>query len=269
MWERSSHCVLICARSAVRRMAAGAPVVICSALVWDVPCEMKVAGGLHDSGSRGEVGVPALHAHLREHVALHAEALAVEEEFDRVTVGEADDGNDLAFTSGPVPVRREVQHGDFSPEALVEVEAVLGEAAGIDDAGTRGLGGPARFAEVVDAGPHEVAADVVVDLGKALQLLDLDALVGGGTKLVGRGAAAGDEAGHGAVLRADEAAPREVVAIDAVELFTAVAPAANVVVSHHVEFGEELGQRAVGLGNNLVAGHGDQSSRVVVVQDFI
>ena len=79
----------------------------------------------------------------------------------------------------------------------------------------------------------------------------------------------GDEAGHGAVLGADEAALREVVAIDAVELFAAVAPAANVVVSHHVELGEELGQRAVGLGDDLVAGHGDQPRGVVVVQDLI
>src|SRR5208283_4551293 len=103
-----------------------------------------------------------------EHIALHAEALAVQEELDRVAVGEADDGNDLALASGPVPVRREVQHGDFGPETLVEVEAVLGEAAGIDDSGARCLGGPTRLAEVVDAGPHKIAAYIVVYLGEPL-----------------------------------------------------------------------------------------------------
>ena len=74
------------------------------------------------------------HAGLGKHIALHTQAFAVEEKLDRVAVGEADDWNDLAFFAVPVPVRRKMQHGFLAPDALIEVVAVLWEAAGIDDA---------------------------------------------------------------------------------------------------------------------------------------
>ena len=65
---------------------------------------------------------------------LGAEALAVEEQLDPVEVGVDPDRDLLALEARPVPVREQVQHGLGSPPRLEVEEAVLGEAAHIDDA---------------------------------------------------------------------------------------------------------------------------------------
>ena len=73
-------------------------------------------------------------------VALHllaTERSAVEEELDLVAVGIGADLHDLAFLARPVPVGEDVQHHLIGPPRLEVVEAVLGEAAGIEDAELR------------------------------------------------------------------------------------------------------------------------------------
>ena len=101
---------------------------------------------------------------------LAAEGAAVEAQLDLLRVGVGHDGDGPPFLPGPGPVREHVHHRLARPLALVEPEAVLGEARQVHDAEVRAAGRPVRFlaralpvvvgsglAEVVEAGPHELA----------------------------------------------------------------------------------------------------------------
>src|ERR1039458_1864374 len=133
-----------------------------SRLVRHIPGEVQIGRGPQPSVAGRNVSVTILHPVTGKLVAAHADRTAVDEELDGVAVGVAGDRDELAFPALPVPVWEKVDHWLGGPLALVEVEAVLGEAAGVDGAGGRRFGGPPGLAEVVDAGPHEIAGDVVI-----------------------------------------------------------------------------------------------------------
>ena len=96
---------------------------------------------------------------------------AIEKQLDAIAIGVARDWQEHTLAAFPVPVREEVQHRLPAPLALVEVVAVLGETATVDDAGTGSSGCAEGFAEVIDAGPHEVAGDVIVGAHEPPKLL--------------------------------------------------------------------------------------------------
>ena len=116
-------------------------------------------------------------------------------------------------------------------------------------------------------GPHEIAADVIVGLHEFLELLGLDAVVAGtlaeDRRLVIEPVRA----------RARRRAPGLsvpmnlrfgiVVAIDAVELLPAVAPAIDIVVADDIELFEKRGQCRLRLGRDVVAGDGDRPGRIL------
>src|ERR1035437_5662115 len=252
--------------------------------IWDVPLQMQIVGGAGDAGARPSVSVAVFHAVAREGVALRADGFAVEEKLHRIAVGVAGHGDELALPAFPVPVRGQVQHASFGPLALVEVEAVLLEAAGVDHAGGRALARLARFTQVIDAGPHEVAGHVVVGADESPQLFDIDVAAaaaaehhgGGRGSRRGGGRRGGGEqsaiiaarAAHGPALRADHAPLGKGRAIDAVVFLFAGAPAIHVVVANHVELRQELGADPVGqrLGSDLVAAGSHQARRILGVK---
>ena len=96
---------------------------------------------------------------------LRAQRRAVEEELDAVRVGIGPHGDGLAGRpAGPVH-RHDVDHrrSRGAPLALIEIEDVLREAGGVDGAEVRALRRPAvgrRLADVIPAGPDELAGDV-------------------------------------------------------------------------------------------------------------
>ena len=221
------------------------------------------------------VSVLALHPQPRERIALHSDGLAVQKQLHRVAVGVAGDGDELSFPTLPVPVWEQVQHRLIGPLALVEVEAVLAEAARVDDPGGGALRGPARLAQVIDAGPHEVAGHVVVGSDELPQLLGVDVPApvdpaGAGCGFAGeQRAIVAPDAAHRPAFRANHASLRKRLPVDAVILLDAVAPAVHVVIADHVEEGQKLGPGAVRrrLRVNAVAARRHQPRGVFSVKN--
>src|SRR5690348_2606486 len=89
-------------------------------LIRDIPLEMEVfSRRRHD---RESVAVPAPRRALRgELLPLFTEGLAVEKELDRVAVGIDQHRDDLPLAAGPSPMREEMEHGRFGPQALIQV----------------------------------------------------------------------------------------------------------------------------------------------------
>src|ERR1044072_1388794 len=101
-------------------------------------------------------------------LAPHAERGAVQEELDFVGVGVGPDVDTV--TDAPVPGRQEVENRLVGPDALVEVEGILGESREIDGAEVRAAGGPfvgRGLAEVVDTLPDEDARQERIALAQA------------------------------------------------------------------------------------------------------
>ena len=100
-------------------------------------------------------------------------ALPVDEEFGFGVAGVDKDGGVLPFPARPGPVGQHVQGVvALVPQATVEVVAVLGQAGQVDDAEHGAMAGPCvgvvrrRFAQVVEARPHELAERPVVVVGQ-------------------------------------------------------------------------------------------------------
>src|ERR1044072_1129530 len=149
-----------------------------------IGCERNThgaSGGLH-FGDRGFASGRARHTAQRSgrvrdaprqvadgfRLAPHAERGAVQEELDFVGVGVGPDVDTV--TDAPVPVRQEVEHRLVGPDALVEVEGILGESREIDGAEVRAAGGPfvgRGLAEVVDTLPDEDARQERIALEQA------------------------------------------------------------------------------------------------------
>src|ERR1035438_10323517 len=70
----------------------------------------------------------------REDETLRAHGPSVEEQLHAVAIRVAGHGEVLALAAFPIPVRKQAKHGLVGPLTLVEVEAVLREAASIDAA---------------------------------------------------------------------------------------------------------------------------------------
>src|SRR5271156_2564007 len=129
---------------------------------------MKVCRGLQCSGSRRIGSILLHHAGTRKGVSFDAQALAIEEQFYRVTVGKAGYGNILSFLARPIPVRKEMEHGFGGPSTLIEVVGILGKSACIQGSTGAQRGRPARLPQIIDAGPDKVTADVIVGLDEFL-----------------------------------------------------------------------------------------------------
>lgn len=113
---------LSCARPLVAAFADGFEYARC---VRHVPTEMQVVRRRSDLRTR--VAVPATGRALRgEFEALLALGSAVQKQLDRGAVRVNQDRNELAFATGPIPVREEVQDGLVGPLTLIEVVRVLG-----------------------------------------------------------------------------------------------------------------------------------------------
>src|SRR5271157_8777 len=138
---------------------------------------MQVCRGPQRPRSRRKIPVSTFHSIARELIPFHTERLAIQEEFDRVTIGVASHGNELPFLTLPIPVRKQMQHRLAGPLALIKVEAILFETAGIDNAGGRTFHGPHGFAQIVDARPHKIAGDVAVGSDELPELFYVDAPV--------------------------------------------------------------------------------------------
>ena len=96
---------------------------------------------------------------------LSAEAPAVHRELDLVAIAVAPDADLLTFPrgGGGGPVRVEVEHRLVGPPGFQVIEAVLGKAAEIEDAGMRTDLRPAvgiGFAAVVKTRPEEHAGEI-------------------------------------------------------------------------------------------------------------
>ena len=81
---------------------------------------------------------------------------------------------DLADAVGPVPMGEEVQDGFVGPLALIKIEPIFLESTYIDDARRRTLHRPSCLAQVIDAGPHKIACNVIMNAHKLPQLLHID-----------------------------------------------------------------------------------------------
>src|SRR5579862_9800363 len=134
--------------------------------VRHIPRQMQVSGSSEHPGACGIIAVLACHAQTGEFVSLYAKRPAIQKEFDGVAIGVTGDGNDLSFSALPVPVREEMKYWLVRPLALIEVKAVFFEAACIQNSGRRTFHWPACFAKMVEAGPHEIAGDVIVGADK-------------------------------------------------------------------------------------------------------
>src|SRR5215472_16764989 len=118
---------------------------------------------------------------------LRAEALSVEEEFDFIHIGVNPNGDFLAFVSGPVPVRKEMEHRPLRPPGLVIEECVLGKAADVDDAILRADVRPAigrGLTAIIKAGPDEAASEPFLRIAKTPPPFGRGA-TGGGVRIVG------------------------------------------------------------------------------------
>jgi hypothetical protein len=76
-------------------------------------------------------------------------------------------------------MRLQMQDGLLRPDALVEVEAVLRKATGVDRATHCELVRPVRLSEIVDTDLKKIAAYVIIGLYELLLLFDLDEIIGG------------------------------------------------------------------------------------------
>ena len=176
-------------------------------------------------------------------------------------------------------MREEAEHGFFGPLALVEVVAVLGEAAAIDAAGAGAARAAEGFAEVVDAGPHEVAGDVVVGADEFPELFGVEAAeaadhAASGSGRGGRGGGPGEQravvaagAAHARAFGADHAPFGVGELVDAVVKLAALAPAVGVVIADDIEEVEKFDRSGARLGGDLVAGGGDGAGGIFAVED--
>ena len=172
----------------------------------------------------------------------------------------------------PVPVGQEVEHGGVGPLALVEVEAVLREAAGVDHARRGALERPSGLAEVVDAGPHEVARDVVVEPRETPEPFHVDDAAQADPEASSPGPAAFHEpavvaawTAHRAMLGSDHPPVGVRLAVHVVVPLALRPPAVHVVVAHDVEFGEQVqtGAALGRVGGHVVERHRDGSRGVL------
>src|SRR5664280_143601 len=77
-------------------------------------------------------------------------------------VAESLDENFLVFATGPVPVRREVQHGVRCPPRLVVIKSVLRKTAGVENAEVRVDARPPirrRLAAIIKTSPDKRARE--------------------------------------------------------------------------------------------------------------
>ena len=98
----------------------------------------------------------------------HALRPAVDKQLD--LVGIVIIGHDLDLAPRlPVPVREKMEHVNIvAPVALIHIIDIFWETGEVDDAEIRAACGPSvggRFAEIVETGPDELAADKVIVLG--------------------------------------------------------------------------------------------------------
>src|ERR1019366_5332833 len=212
-------------------------------------------------------------AEPREDETLRAHGFSVEEQLHAVAIRVAGHGEVLALASLPVPVRKQAKHGLVGPLTLVEVEAVLREAAAIDAAGRATSTGPAGFADVIDSGPHEIARYVVVGTHEFPELLGVQPTEAAPSAKAARpsarraaaprlrqraasrrrrddgrlpgsrrkhGPVVAPRAAHSGALRADHAPIRMGRLVDAVVQFFAFPPTVHVVIAHHVQQAQKL-----------------------------
>jgi len=134
-------------------------------LIRHLPQEVQVRGGGMRAMPFRRPAQPG-HPGSGEHVGLDAQRTPVEEQLHLFAVCIADHGNGPPLLPGPVPVRRQVDHGLASPLAAIKVIAVFEETAGVDYAARRVLKGPARLSQIVNARPHEIAGHIVMERGE-------------------------------------------------------------------------------------------------------
>jgi len=100
--------------------------------IGHVPGQVQVPCGPRNFRPRRQVAPAALHAQARKLIPFHSKRPSVEEQLNCVAIREAGHGNDLLLSGFPVPMRKHVQHWLVCPLALIEVIAVLLEAASVD-----------------------------------------------------------------------------------------------------------------------------------------
>ena len=92
---------------------------------------MEVTCGLQDLRARRVIPIPFFHPRTWKCIALYSPAFSIHKKLNCVAVGIAENRNDCAFMSVPVPMRRKMNHRLTCPQALIEVITVLGKAARI------------------------------------------------------------------------------------------------------------------------------------------
>jgi hypothetical protein len=127
-----------------------------------------------------------------------------------------------------------------------------------------------RLAEIVDANPKKVAANVIVGLHELLLLLHLDEIICRPFEdIVDRllGEVDALRAAQRRAFGANETALRIGLPVDAVILLTAVAPAVDIVVSDDIELLQKSRRRRLGLCGDLIAGNRNGPREIFAADD--
>src|SRR5208283_1247397 len=201
---------------------------------------------------------------------------AVHKQFDCLAIRVAGYLDDMAFLALPIPMRKDVQNRLADPLALIKVEAIFLEAAGVNDAGGRTLHRPSCFSQVINASPHEIAGNVIMYVHKLPQLFHVDVSSGQETgksrrKLIWKqGAVIAADAAHRFAFRADKTTLRKRGAVDAVIFFPSVAPPVYIVVTNDIELIEKLRSRGLRgrFRRNVIAANRNGTRRILRVKDF-
>ncbi len=230
---------------------------------------MQIVGrGVDD---RQCVAVPPARRSLRRELeALLTQGTAVEEQLHAVAVGVGQHRDHLPVPSRPVPVWEQVEHWLLGPLALVEVVGVLGVAGDVDGSGAEPFKGPRAFPEVVHAGPHEVAREVVVRRDPLPQPLGLHhpaSVVGPHGHIAPQRVTLVPALEHRATLGADHLPLRMIVPILVGKNLPALMPAVHVVVADDVLSVEERQGRGVAVGVDLVVAGRHRSRRVLAMKN--